>query len=119
MGGVWSSMGTMVRLLHMCCWAVRCSCLRAVVHGHGRIRLRWVWLSAIRRRIRLRHLLRTRIVARIVAAVIFTPAVVATCWLRHIRHYLHASRNRSRRPAAAGRISRCRRTTEPFVELFQ
>lgn len=56
---------------------------------------------------------------RIVSAIILAPAVVAPCWLGHIRHYLHATGDSTSRSTTSSRVSRCCRSPKSFVELFK
>lgn len=52
------------------------------------------------------------------ASEIVRMAILAPGWLGYIRHDLHASRDDSSRASTTRCISRCRRSTESFGQLF-
>ena len=102
--------------LHMGCRSSISRALRAIVHGHGGVRrlstcVRWVW----RRVGRWGHMRSSFGMT----AVVLASSVLARCGLRAVRHYLHASRDRTGRGATSSGVCRCGGSAESFVELFE
>lgn len=115
-------MGTGVRTsvrLHVGLRTIRASSLGTIVHRYRRVRLSRMCGATIWRRIGLRHLLGTRIMARVVSAVVLASPIVATRRLGHVGDDLHASGNSTCRPTTPRRIGRGGRTTKSLVQLFE
>jgi hypothetical protein len=101
--------------LHLACVA-SAPALSWIVNWHGiwlLLRMWWAVRLSIRR---LVHMMRPRILS---SSVIFTIAVVPTCWLRQIGDDLHAARHYPYRSTASGCIRRCRWTSKALVELLK